>query len=217
MKKITLLLVITLLITLTGCKSKEEITGGYTLENSVAGTLPENAKAAFDEATKDDSHSYEPLALLSAQVVSGTNFAILVKEKDELKILIIYKPISGETKITSKSEFNMLDYLTKNINIVKDEETLMGGWNVPEDGGLTKMPQELATSSYQAFQDLDEINLEPLCLLGTQVVSGINYALICRGKVTNKYNLYMVELYVDTNSNPKVITIEPIDIKQYTK
>lgn len=222
MKKLTLLLIIGLIITMSGCQKeeKEELTGGYTLESSVAGTLSEAAKQAYEEATSNDYHTYEPLACIKEQVVNGKNYAILAKNKDGLVILFIYKPLNGTAEITSVSNFNMQDYLTKEITIQDEQETLMGGWNTPQDGGLTTMPQALATASSRAFLDFKDLYLDPLCVLGTQVVSGINYALICRGRASNnstKADIYLVELYVDTSSNPTITTVSPIDITKYTK
>lgn len=230
MKKVALFLIFIFLIALmfTGCGSKvdpepitepaddltsiDDVVGGFSTYNTVASELSERAQEAFDEATAD--YDYTPLACVGTQVVAGTNYAILVKDSDNLKIVFIYKPLQEEASITSIANFNILDYLGDEINIVKTDEGVVGGWNVPTDGGLTKMPQELATATSVAFGDYKDLILTPLACVGTQVVAGTNYALVCAGQTAEgtRAALYMVKLYDGVDGTREILSISPIDV-----
>ena len=52
--------------------------GGWVIVHAEAQTLPEDAQAAFDKATEGMTDvSYTPVALLSTQIIVGTNYCIL--------------------------------------------------------------------------------------------------------------------------------------------
>ena len=56
----------------------ERMEGGWQNVPCEAATLPEDAQAAFDKALEGlDGAVYTPVALLSTQVVAGTNYCIL--------------------------------------------------------------------------------------------------------------------------------------------
>lgn len=56
----------------------ERMAGGWQNVPCEAATLPEDAQAAFDKALEGlDGAVYTPVALLSTQVVAGTNYCIL--------------------------------------------------------------------------------------------------------------------------------------------
>ena len=207
-------------------ESEEEVTpeiaGGYTYDTAVAGTLPENAQKAFDEAIEDlDGVSYTPLACLGTQVVAGTNYAIITKStaitpqaNAKLTILFIYDALDEKAKITSTKDFVLSDYITNEV-IKNDNVGLFGGWNVPTEGGLYSMPQELASATSEALSNYKDMAIEPLACLGSQVVAGTNYALISREK-TNEENtqlgLYIVVINNDLENNAKVLSVSSLDI-----
>ncbi len=56
-------------------------------------------------------------------------------------------------------------------------ETMLGGWAVPEDAALT---EEVLDIFGKAVEGLVGSKFEPIALLGTQVVSGTNYCILCR-------------------------------------
>lgn len=227
MKKLFItLLSLLLILCLVGCKqekeeeSQGEIAGGFNVSGSIAGTLPESAQAAFNEVMEGFTGvGYEPLACIGQQVVAGMNYAILAKSKvvspdakEELKVIFIYVPVTGDPEITEIADFNLLDYLNDEIKIEDNTEELLGGWNVPEEGGLNAMPQELATAT-SVLYNYQDLSLEPLACVGTQVVAGINYALICRGKVNEgRPSLYMVKIFDGVDGTQKILSICPIGL-----
>ena len=59
-------------------------------------------------------------------------------------------------------------------------ETLVGGWSVPESCQLT---DDQRSAFEKVTEGLLGAEYEPVACLGTQVVAGTNYALLCTEKV----------------------------------
>ncbi len=54
--------------------------GGWTVNKDDVTVLPDDVKACFDKATEGLlGCTYEPVALLSTQIVSGTNYCLLCR------------------------------------------------------------------------------------------------------------------------------------------
>ena len=201
---------------------KKEQTGAYTIAPE-EGTLPEGAKAAFDEAVADlDGVAYKPLACIGTQAVSGTNYLILTSAtattpdaKPELKVLKIYKGNNGElAKYESSSDFKYTDYLKGTVDTTVPE-VKMGAPVVPAEGGMNTMPEKLASATSAAFGNFKDLKLVALTCLGTQIVSGVNYLLVCSGTPETEgaaTGLFMVEIYNNTNDEASVTSVCPIDI-----
>ena len=83
----------------------EGVVGGWTESETLEVTA--EAKAAFDKAKKEfDTELYEPIALLSTQIVSGTNYALLCEgspnhpgSEANYDIVIVYEDLDGNAKI----------------------------------------------------------------------------------------------------------------------
>ena len=56
-------------------------------------------------------------------------------------------------------------------------EPLAGGWQVAESAEVTEGALEAFSIAAEA---LDGVAYEPIALLGTQVVAGMNYCILCR-------------------------------------
>lgn len=203
----------------------EPLAGGFSVSNVVAGKLPEGAKEAFDEGNEGlDGVSVKALACVGTQVVAGMNYAILenVKAvapdaKDNLKIGIYYKA-PGQAAVKNKSiDFNFKDYIGEdNPSVLSGEKT--GSWKVPEGGGLSAMPQDMATFTAKALGEYDKLELNLLACVGTQVVAGRNYAFVATGTDNeNKTGLFMVVIYVDLKDNASVLKVCPINVSEIVK
>ena len=57
------------------------------------------------------------------------------------------------------------------------EGELVGGWTVTEETAVT---EEAALALEKALTDHVGAKIEPVALLATQVVAGVNYCLLCR-------------------------------------
>ena len=72
-------------------------------------------------------------------------------------------------------------------------EGLLGGWTMPEDIDLT---DECVFALDAATAEYIGATLEPMALLGTQLVSGTNYCLLCRCHPTDGSASYYALAYV---------------------
>lgn len=95
----------------TNVAEDEEITGGWMQPDSPE--MTEESKAAFTKAAEAlDGVSYTPLALLSSQVVSGTNYCIFCEKQNgsadaekQYVFMYIYEDLQGNAEISDVIEF----------------------------------------------------------------------------------------------------------------
>ena len=64
-------------------------------------------------------------------------------------------------------------------DVAQFAEMLAGGWTVPEDFTITDEQRSALGKALEGFAGGD---YEPIACLGTQVVAGTNYALLCLGR-----------------------------------
>lgn len=89
---------------------------------------------------------------------------------------------------------------------------MAGGWSVTESPELT---DEAQAAFDKAMEELVGVNYEPLALLGTQVVAGMNYCILCEATVvypdaTPYYAL--VYVYQDLEGGAAITNIVDLDI-----
>ena len=193
----------------------QPLVGGYRVENAVAGTLPERAKTAFDEATADlDGVGYTPLACLGEK--EDAQFLILAKAQTvapgaaaRLAVLVL----SDAPAVSSVVDFPLLSYLTGSVDTTI---AALDGFRIPEEGGLTAMPQRLATAASDALGKFTDLRLEALACAGEQVVAGTNYALICRGtNAAGETGLFVAVVYADLKGGARVTAVTPLDLSAF--
>ena len=111
-RMISLVLLIAALMMGTAPASAEMTVGGWENVPCEAGTLPEDAQAAFDKATETLVGAvYTPVALLSTQVVAGSNYCILCQITPVVPdpvpawaLVYIYADLQGSAEITNVYE-----------------------------------------------------------------------------------------------------------------
>ncbi len=187
MKKIfVLLLAAVMLFSLAACGKKaaaqapetEEpagpaVVGGWTRPESPA--IPAEAAEALEKALDGlVGAKYTPVAYLGSQLVAGTNYKLLcgvapvVPDPVETwAVVTVYKDLQGKASIIDVQESGIPTDLSKG---------LMGGWSAPETPELTA---EIREAFDKATEKLLGVNYEPLAVVGQQVVSGMNYRILC--------------------------------------
>ena len=198
------------------------VVGGWTLnDDETVGALPADAQAAFEKAMEGFvGVGYTPVALLGTQVVAGTNYAILCKAttvtaapETSLKVLIIYADLEGNASITDILDFNLTDYTDGSTEI--SAEMLAGGWFVPEEFSVVNLPADAGAAFTKATEGFVGNNLEPLALLGTQVVAGTNYAILCHSSLVTAEpvnGIVVVTIYADLSGNATITSISAINV-----
>ena len=155
-----------------------------TLASSAA--LGEAAGKAFDEATAQlTGVNYEPIALLGTQIVNGTKYCVLCKATvvypnavPTLSVLNIYAPLEGTASVTEEKGVMDFDISALPGEYATSGETLAGGWTISEDYQVINNA-DVNRVMTKATEGLVGATYEPVALLGTQVVAGTNYAILC--------------------------------------
>ena len=217
MKRIVAVLLIGLLmVSLAACGQKadtqateateaEVISGGYT--DTVSPVVTQEVKDLLTKATEGlSSTEYIPVAFLGTQVVAGTNYLVLCKTapitedaKATYALVTLYEDLEGNVEITDVQASEAAAPVT-----AEDGSTLAGGYTEPETPEVTDEAQEALS---KACEGLSGASYEAKALLGTQVVAGTNYKLLC--KVTtvteNEASSYViVTVYADLEGNAEI-------------
>ena len=92
---------------------------------------------------------------------------------------------------------------------------LPGGWSVFEDGTEYKLPDEVKEAFDKAMEEYDGMNLTPIALLGSQVVAGRNYQILCSGAPVvpdPQPGLYVAVIYLDLQENAAITNVVDFDL-----
>ena len=154
--------------------SSDEIVGGWSSPDSVK--LTDEATNALKKATeKLAGGTYEPIALLGTQVVAGTNYRLLCTFTPATEgadasytIVTVYEDLEGNAEIT--------EILNSDAKVNVTAEVIDGGWVAPETPDVT---EEAGKALQAAVSQMVGAQYNPLALMGTQVVAGTNYCLLC--------------------------------------
>ena len=221
MKKGLLIIVILMCLIMTGCTNKKEntLTGGWeTVLSNRVNDLSEEDIYNFNNAIKDYSkEKLEVVALLGKQVVAGTNYIFLAKTDTKYKIVIVYTDLEGISKVSKVSDFDYSKYVNKDLN--SKNEMLSGGWYTESSNIEYKLEDEKIEKMYEsATSELTGVEYKPLLVIGKQIVSGTNYAILCYGKpiVPNATtDIYLMTIYNDLNNNSEILGISHINLADY--
>ncbi len=180
------LLAALLLLGLTACGGKAEpsaepasdtpLSGGWAITDQTAVTLPENVQAAFDKAAVEEN--LVPVALVAQQVVAGANDMLLCQKGGAYRMIVIYRDLQGGAALTHDAAFPLADYTQGGGEA--PAELLPGGWHAPDETTALPLPEDAQAAFDKALTGFDGSAIEPMALLGTQVVAGMNYAVLCR-------------------------------------
>ncbi len=207
----------------TETATQGQIVGGWTVSSEiVTPVLTERSREAFDKALKDyKGTGLDPAALLATQLVSGTNYLYLCKEEAAAEgtsgwsLVEVYEDLQGNASV-SKVEGLEPANIKKAQNAQPDET--LGGWKVETVSDAVTLPGEALAAFEKAVEEYGDLTLSPLGLLATQVVSGMNYKILCIGvDADGNAGLYVTTIYADTQGNAQITEIEQMDITQYLK
>lgn len=143
------------------------MTGSWNV-NVVTNSMPQKVATAFSAlANQLIGAEYEPIAYLGSQVVNGTNHAVLAKQilttgRDTTNIVVIVfneKPGAMEDTLVS-------------IDRVVEGGAALGGIKIDPQ---VEIPADAKAAWDEAFGAWVGTKLEPIALLGTQVVKGTNF------------------------------------------
>ena len=167
--------------------------------------IDEESLDIFDEAKQNyNALNLDVIALLGKQIVAGENYMFLAKGYNDLdednatyKIVIIYNDLENNSTITNVVDFDYTKYVNENIE--NSYELLQGGWYVDIPEAKVILSREIQIAFDNATSTLTGATYTPIAVLGKQIVSGTNYAILCYGKAS--YNdstgaIYLITLYL---------------------
>lgn len=153
----------------------DEKTGGWSAAEDTA--LTDDQRSLFERALEGLlGVNYEPIAYLGSQVVAGLNHCFLCKAtvvypgaQPTYKLVYIYEDLNGNTEVTDI------------VDLAGDgSEVLPGGWSIAEDAAMT---EDVQAAFDKAMESLLGVDYEPVAVIGSQVVAGMNYKILCRSTV----------------------------------
>nr|MCR5212321.1 hypothetical protein [Lachnospiraceae bacterium] len=190
--------------------------GGWTFSDQGSVALPEGVATGFSEATYGMDLS--PVALVAQQVVKGTNDMLLCRNEDGYRMIVINRDLQNNAMLVNDVPFNLPDYVGGGEG-APVEQPLDGGWYDPEEKAVIPLPDDAQAAFDEAFEGFAGSKVEPMALLGTQVVSGIRYAILC--DVTPMTldpvsSVQVVTIYSDATGDSSIEGFCAIDPKDFS-
>ena len=94
----------------------------------------------------------------------------------------------------------------------KTEAKSVGGWTLTDDGAVTKESKDAFDKAMDGFVG---VSYTPVALLGTQLVSGMNYSFLCEATVVYpdaRPYYAVVTVYQDTQGKAEIKNIVALDL-----
>lgn len=201
------------------------VLGGWTVTEDMTSQLTDDEKAVFEQALDGlVGAEYTPVAIVATQLVSGTNYAYLCTTtpvvpdaKPHWTIAVVYKDLQGNASLS-----NVADLDLTNVRILEqtDSTDMVGAWAITEPSGKPIMlPSEDAQTAFDgALENYVGVGFKPIALLGSQLVSGNNYKVLCWGTQTSgdtSTQLYVVDIYADLQGNAEITNVGKLDLLSY--
>lgn len=231
-KHIALILAIALCVSMLGiftaCKDEPKtepeeapISGGWTLNQALPESIEmvDGAKEALDLAA-DQLDGAIPVAYLGSQVVAGANYAYLCALSDDgttakgYEIVKIYKDLEGSATVLDATQIDLASYKTEATELTFPEAGLAGGWTVADASGAA-LDENAQAAFDAALLGFSGVGYTPLALLGTQVVAGTNYLVLCKAtRVTAEpvSALAVVQIYAGLDGTAAITSVAGFDI-----
>ena len=169
-------LILTAVMMLTACGANT-IPGGW--QKAESKTVTAELQDVFNLAAAPYGDlDLTPKAYLAHQVVAGTNHLFECMDSAKNKYTVtVYQDLEGGFTITKVADKKGNDVTSDILPEIIDPD---GGNTEPTDGAITAELQEIFDKALEGY---DGAKLEPVELLSTQVVAGINYRFLCRETV----------------------------------
>ena len=191
------------------------VVGGWEIPADPAAVeLPEDVQKAFENFEGNYGDDLIPIAYYGSQVIDETNYGLLCKSKsdNEIQTVILQQRANGNVDGADINTFNIGDYTQGDGAEVS--EPAPGGWIIAEDYTKEELPEEVQDAFEKAAAELDGNDLDPMAYLGSQVVAGTNYALLCHSTLVTENpvsSIQVVTVYKDLDGNCSITNICTLD------
>ena len=201
----------------------ETVVGGWKVNESYSVCLDDDEMEIFNKAVEGlTGVGYEPIRVLATQLVSGKNYAYLCAYKNVSTaedtgycIVTVYNDLEGNTKILSIEKIDVAEVKTTEQ---KDTSEMVGTWEIKGTGKQGALSEEAEHALSKALEGFTGSGQIPIVLLGTQLVSGMNYKILCIGEtVTEKpvRSVYVATVYEDLEGNCELSDLSVFDLTAY--
>lgn len=202
----------------------EHMTGGWTVPESMGeSALTDDESETFEKAISAQADAdLEPIAVLATQVVAGQNLAYLCRDNSaapdeaaQWDIVVVYSDPQHKASISSVASIDLA-----NIESVDkaDRGEAVGAWEVKEASSGVAMTAEAAQAFSKAIKDYKGDEINPLALLGTQVVAGTNYLILGTSNTKGQGSdsaVYIATVYEDLDGNAELSDVSQLDLLAY--
>lgn len=217
-------------VSFTACSKAKETTAETTAETVVekmsgdkrvgGWSVPQDTKITeeelkiFNKAIEGlTGVGYEPVAYLGSQVVAGTNHCFLCKSTviypgatNRYTLVYIYEKFDGTEEILKFED------VTLPGTADADGTPIAGGWRYTEDPEADDNVTEVVDKATGKFLGAE---YEPVAYIGSQVVAGMNHAVLCRVTAVSpdaESGYALVYIYEDLNGGVEVLEINEISL-----
>jgi len=200
------------------------ITGGWSINTEFKKQLSKEEEEIFQKAESTlAGGAYKPVAVIATQVVAGTNYAYLCQGAPEKEgqeggwyIVALYQDLQGNVTTMSIRYIDLADIKIMG-NIYNPD--FAGAWtaNVPEED-TPVLPEEAQKAFDAATAEYVGVDYSPIALLGTQLVAGLNYKVLCYGTLVTREPVtswYVVDIYQDLQDNCSISDVQLFDLSEY--
>ena len=189
----------------------DAVVGGWVItEGDKSIQKHPDAFAALEKAVRGMTGvDYRPVALLGTQTVSGKNYCILCRvtpvvldPKPSMQLVYVYEDLDGNARITSLRE-------------ILGSSSAIGGFTVNTGSADLDKNPEVKAAFEKAAGGLMGVEYVPVAYLGSQLVSGRNYLILCESTVVvpgAKTSLSLVTVYADLNGNAEITAVKPLEL-----
>ena len=209
-----------------GSSAQTPLLGGWEVAGEFTSQLTDDERAIFDKALEGLlGASYEPAAVIATQLVAGTNLAYLCTTtpvvpngQPHWTIVVVYKDLQGNASLKSVMDLDLANIVTMTSI---DSTPAVGAWEIVDPSAKPAMlPTEKAQAAFDnATRDFTGVGLHPIALLGTQLVNGTNYKVLCAGQMVTGAEpataLFVVDIYEDLEGNAMITDNEVLDLLEY--
>ena len=199
----------------------EEIVGGWDItEDPAVAELPDDVQKAFENFQGNYGDDLIPMAYYGNQVTEEMNYGLLCKSKSDnnLQTVILQQRSNGNVDGAIINTFDLGKY-TQGEG-AEAIEPLDGGWNIAEDYTTAEIPEEVKSAFEKAIEGFTGNDLVPMAYLGSQLVAGTNYALLCHStSVTAEplSSIQVVTIYEDLDGNCSINNIYTLDLASFAE
>ncbi len=197
------------------------VSGGYTVWETNESLLSKDQKKTFEKAMEGfTGTSFQPIAVISQQVVAGVNFVYLCqgtttteKPVKSWDIITVYEDLEGNDNILSLNSVDLGNI--KVISTKEDEETVSVGAfkDVAVDSG-GKIDANIRQAVEKALGKANE-KYTLLTVLGSQVNSGTSYLVFAQEEKDGTVVNHILNVTVDADGNAKLTRNEQFDASAY--